>query len=147
MMPEFEIFKKSGEICIKHSDTEFAYHCEDSLQNAFTDQFHELFSEDRLIGLDNEDIWLALRRTGYFYYKEFDAADYDTAVKSLITEISASDNKYSSMLVWIEGDITMTMCNVFFDNISKAVGDDVLVTASAGETDAGKVMVSVWAGI
>ena len=146
-MSEYEIFKKSGEICIKHSNTEFAYYCEDNMQNTFTDQFHKLFSEDRLIHLDSDDIWKSLRRKGCFYHIEFDPAAYDTAVKNLSAEISASDNKYGSMIVLIEGDITLSICGDIIENICKTVSDNVNVIYSAFATDDNKVKVSVWAGI
>lgn len=151
-MEEYEVFKKSGEICIKHSNTEFAYHCEDGLQNTFTDQFYELLSGGGLIGIDNEEIWAVMRRTGCFYYKEFDFADFDIAIKSLFAEMSASDNKYRSILVRIEGDITVMMRSDDIENIREAVSgddddDDINVIYSVYKTDANKAKVSVWAGI
>ena len=51
------------------------------------------------------------------------------------------------MIVLIEGDITLSICDDIIENIRKTVSDNVKVIYSAFATDDDKAKVSVWAGI
>ena len=55
-MADFELLKGLDGICIIYAGQRHEYHCDKNSQPIFFEQFHDLLSVDRIIGLDNQDI-------------------------------------------------------------------------------------------
>jgi CMP-2-keto-3-deoxyoctulosonic acid synthetase len=147
-MSDFGVSKGLDGVCITYAGQRHEYHCDKNLQSISFKQFHDLLSVDRIIGLDNQDIGKSLSRTGNYYYIESGRDDVETATETLITQIKMSDQKNRSLLIWIEGDISLVECSDILNKIDADMDADIMETATAGVTESrtGNVKVSVWAG-
>ena len=55
-MSDFGVSKGLDGVCITYAGQRHEYHCDKNLQSISFEQFHDLLSVDRIIGLDNQDI-------------------------------------------------------------------------------------------